>query len=117
MCHDDPDWPEGFERTLSSHQDLDEAIETLHAAGADNTRQLSERGDRGGRGAALALAVLGPAGATVMCVRAGLPEPPATDSPTPTSSGQTATSRSDPLPRPCQACCPGGALLRLENSE
>jgi len=48
ICHDDPDWHERLERlerTLSTHQDLDEAIEALHAVGADNTRQLSDRGD------------------------------------------------------------------------
>ncbi len=68
LCHDEPDWPDGLERTLSTHHDLDEAIEALHTAVADNTRTLQQRGERG---AALALAVLDPDGATVMCVWTG----------------------------------------------
>ncbi len=70
-----PDIPQGraarkqtLERTLSTHHDLDEAIEALHAAVAANTRTLEQRGERG---TALALAVLDPAGATVMCMWAG----------------------------------------------
>lgn len=81
LIHDDADWPDDLDRTISTHPELDEALHALDAQFAARDAQLAANDEGGSR---FALAVLDDTGDTVAAAEV-TGQPPATGWPSWTS--------------------------------